>query len=206
MSLTNVPRLLSRVWSSPPGHVWCVVGSFSALAPLCLALLNGGQSTDTIVPKEEIASLFRHRRFVQLQAWDPNPQITKPANTQPMTAAEEETNREAQEAAVPPASASTSAAAVAGGEGEREQGGGEGAEGRPSPSASMALFSVLSWQGGEEEDGDAAVKRSAEQRAMQRWSRQRSHVQGQRTAVQRFTGTTQPSTSPAIFPAMPVPV
>ena len=192
--MVSVSRVLSRVLSVSGGHSCWLFGSLTSLAPLCLALLNGGekqQSTDTIVPKEEIRLLLRQRPFVHLTVWDPNPLLTaiapQPSNphTDPSTAA---TTGDAEGGGAVQAEFGLSSRSSAS-DGVSVVGG----EAAPSPtSASVSLLALLSWTlGNGREQGQAEHELSEKQRQLRRLSRQRTHVHGQSEERLRF-GTIAP--------------
>lgn len=156
VSFHSVPRLMSRVLQVNAGHTVIVVGALSVFTPLCLALINGGASTDTIVPKDEIRALFRRSAVVQLQAWDPNPLLSNHSDS----------FIEQQQHMQPQVDGTDGVISVA------------------SANPSLALLSLLSWTLSSRDEDDSAL--SEEQRLLRSLSRQRTHVQGKRQQRQRF--------------------
>ena len=166
LPLKSVPRTLSRLQSAAGGHTSFVIGPLSLLAPLCLALLNGGQLTDTIVPREEIRALFLRRQLVHLTVWDPNPTLAEHVRR--------------------PASGAGSRPASSGGRGE----GGRDAPETVSMSAAIAsladdgagkpdplnVIALMSWTLSQGDDADTQL--TEEERGLKRLSRQRTHVHG----------------------------
>ena len=170
LSFASAARVLQRVFAFPCGHVVVVVGALSALAPVALALINGGASTDTIVPNEEIRAIFRQKHVVHLQAWDPNPllehtRLEREAGAEADTAQRSETGEGSRPLSTGGAAAS----------------GESTAERSPAP---LAQPSLLSWSLGREDDEAPSEE---QQQALRRLSRQRTHVHGPRTTVQRLT-------------------
>ena len=142
------------------------------------------QSTDTIVPKEEIRLLLRQRPFVHLTVCDPNPLLSTIA----------------QQHISPNNTNTTSAIAGDAGEGgsapEKDplssvSDGASGGEAAVSTSSSL-LLSMLSWTlGNGREQLQAEHELSEEQKQLRRLSRQRTHVHGQSTERARFGAVLQ---------------
>jgi hypothetical protein len=158
LSLQSTSRVVSRLSSLPAGHCVFLIGSFSLLSPICLALVNGGchVSTDTIVPKEEIRSLFHRQPFVHITAWEPNPlmiQILKPPTA-----------------------------------GTATRGANSAVEAETDVSSSVSSLALLSWTLSSDAAFDAQHEAELpdEQRNLKRLSRQRTHVHGRRKRVEAF--------------------
>ena len=180
--MKSLPRTLARLLSAPGGHTSFVIGPLSLLAPLCLALLNGGQLTDTIVPREEIRTLFLRRQLVHLTVWDPNPTLAEHTDAvrrsiigsrPPSSLAERDRGGSS---VVETARSSVTVASLA-----DDDGGGSGSGVTADP---LNVIALMSWTLSHGDDVDTQL--SEEQRSLKRLSRQRTHVHGGRKTVSIF--------------------
>ena len=195
LPLKSLPRTLTRLLSAPGGHTSFVLGPLSLLAPLCLALLNGGQLTDTIVPREEIRALFLRRQLVHLTVWDPNPTLAEhteavrrsiSGGSRPSSRGEREVGSGSAADTARSSATVASLASLTDDDGGAGVGGSSGGVSSSGGTADpLNVIALMSWTLSQGDDSDMQL--SEEERSLKRLSRQRTHVHGGRKTVPIFT-------------------